>query len=526
MQRRSVKIAAAVAALVILLLVLVPFLVNADTFRPTLEDQLSRALGRRITLSHLAFSVFSGSLVAKDISIADDPAFSTSPFLQAKSLNIGVELAPFLLHREVRITKLTIDSPAINLLHAENGLWNFSSVGQTAASQSPNSQESTLPDLTVGELEIKNGSATASSIPAIRKPFVYSKINLTVKQFSFAKSFPFELSAELPASGSLDLSGEAGPLAQKNAADTPFHARLQLKKFDPVAAGVVEPSLGISMVVNIDAQLASDATTLTSIGKIQASRLQLARTGAPAPQLVDVDFAVSDSLETRSGQVRNIAIHAGTVVAQVKGSYRFTPQAIVLDLRLAAPNLPIDQLEQLLPAFGVRLPSGSTLRGGTLTADLTITGPATASTITGPIEIDNTKLTGFDLGSKIQGLNPFGGTGGGTEIQTLRATVISSPQATQITNVYGNLPQIGSATGGGTVYPSGALDVKMVALLNSSNAVGAVTNQAVNAVDGLVASFYHPATKPTTRTNKGIPLTITGTTTNPSIRANLISMFK
>ena len=48
----------------------------------------------------------------------------------------------------------------------------------------------------------------------------------------------------------------------------------------------------------------------------------------------------------------------------------------MLALHLAAPNLPINQVEALLPAAGVRLPSGSSLQGGTLTANLAINGPS------------------------------------------------------------------------------------------------------------------------------------------------------
>ncbi len=117
MQKRWVKVAAAVAAVLILIVLVIPFLVNADTFRPRIEDQLSSALGRKVALGHLSFSLFSGSLVANDISIADDPAFSTSPFLGAKSLHIGVEVAPLIFHRQVRITTLTVESPTIQLVH-------------------------------------------------------------------------------------------------------------------------------------------------------------------------------------------------------------------------------------------------------------------------------------------------------------------------------------------------------------------------------------------------------------------------
>jgi AsmA protein len=525
MKKRWVKIVISIVALFVLAIVVVPFLVNADTFRPTIQDQLSSALGRRVTLGHLSFSLLSGSLIAEDIAIADDPAFSTAPFLQAKQLDLGVETGPLLFHRQVRITTFTVDSPAIQLIQAQNGTWNFSSIGGTAAKPAT-AQQSAIPDLTVGELKIKDGSATVSSVPATAKPFVYSALNLSVQQFSFAKSFPFDLSAKLPGDGSLKLTGTAGPVSQKDAADTPFQATIQLTHFDPVAAGVVEASKGVSGVADFDAQISSDGSNVISSGKIKADKLQLARTGSPAPHPVDIDYTVSDNLATRVGKVTDVSLHTGSVAVHATGGFRFTPEAIVLDLHISAPNLPIDQLEQLLPVVGIRLPSGSSLQGGTLTANVAVTGPATEATISGPVDVENTKLAGFDLGTKIQGLNPFGGTGGGTQIQTLRATVHSTPQSTQISDIYGNLPQIGTATGGGSISSSNALDFKMVATLNNSNVMGAVTNQAMNAVGGIVGGFLHPKAKPAAAANRGIPLSITGTATSPTIRANIGSMLK
>jgi AsmA protein len=525
MQKHWLKIVAGIVALFVLVIVLVPFLINVDDFRPTIESQLSAAFGRQITLGHLTLSLLKGSLDAENISIADDPAFSTTPFLQAKSLQIGVEVLPLVLHRQVRITNLTLDTPSITLLHAANGRWNFSSIGGASSTKSPQ-QVSTLPDLTVGELKIKSGSASVSSIPAERRPFVYSGINVTVQQFSFLKSFPFQLSATLPASGSLSLNGDAGPLNQSNAAATPFHATLALKQFDPVASGIIEQGAGISMVLDVDADTVSDGTAVTSKGKVQATRLHLARTGAPAPKPVDIDFDLADDLAKETGKITQIAIHSGQVAAQVTGGYRMTPKGVVLDAHLSAPNLPIDQVEQLLPVFGVELPSGSELKGGTLTANLTVSGPAAATTISGPVEIDNTTLAGFDIGSRIQGLNLFK-SGGGTQIQLIRTTVTSSPQITAFKDIDGNLPQIGTATGSGTFAPSGALDFKMVAILSSNNAVGAVTNQAINTVSGFVGGFLHPNAKPAaTNTNRGIPITITGTASSPTIRANVLSMLK
>jgi len=283
---------------------------------------------------------------------------------------------------------------------------------------------------------------------------------------------------------------------------------------------VVERNEGISMVADFTAQLVSDGTSLNSTGKIVASKLQLARSGSPASQPVDVDYTVSDDLNKDTGRISDLSIHTGSVAVHVNGNYRLARPGFALDLHLSAPSLPIDQLEKLLPTVGVHLPSGSQLHGGTLTANLAITGPLSAMVIAGPVQIDNSQLAGFDLGSKIEGINPLKGTSGGTAIEKLSLELHSSPQSTQFDNIYASVPQIGTASGSGSVSPAGALDFQLVAKLNNATPVGAVVNSGLNMVGSLLGGGSNSTA------NNGIPLTIKGTASNPSIRANIGSMLK
>ncbi|MGH9590006.1 MAG: AsmA family protein [Terracidiphilus sp.] len=519
MKKPWIKWVAVAVAVVIVILIVLPFVVNANTFRPAVQSELSSALGRQVTLGHLSFSPFSRSLVADNISISDDPAFSSSPFIEAKSLKVGVKVLPLLFHRNLDITKLTIDSPAIQLIQNDKGVWNFSSLGG-ASSGSKSGQPAAIPNFSVGQLAIKDGSATVSSLPATGNPFVYSNVNLEMKQFSFANSFPFELSAKLPAEGSLKLNGAAGPLSAANAADTPFHATLAVTHLDPVAAGLVDAKSGIGMVADIDAQVESNGATATSTGKISAAKLQLSRTGSPAAKPVNIDYTVSDNLDARTGQVKDLAIHTGSVAVHATGSFRQTAKDVELNLHVSAPNMPVDQLVGLLPVVGVRLPSGSTLQGGTLTANLAVTGPATATTIAGPVEIDNTKLAGFDLGSKIEGMAHMGGTSGGTAIQTLKTTVNSTPATTQFSNILGVVPAIGTATGSGAVSSAGGLNFNLLAKLNGTTGVAGAMNKAASTFGGLFGKAVHYTQQ------QGVPMTITGTASDPKIRANVKAMLK
>ena len=517
MRRRWIKVVLAVAALGLVIVAVVPFVVNADSFRPQIESQLSTSLNRKVTLGHLSLSLFTGSLVAENISIADDPSLSSTPFLEAKELDLGIELGQLIFHRSVRITEFKVVSPAIHLIHLENGTWNFSSMGSSEATPATSSS---VPNLSVDELEIKDGSATVATVPAAGNPFTCTAINLTVKQFSFAQTFPFDLSVGLPGDGTVKLNGTAGPMAQQDASKTPFQATLGIKHFDPVAANVVEASDGVSMFADLNAKIASDGNNLTSNGTIAASQLKLARSGSPAANPITINFAISDSMATRSGQVSDVAIQTGSVAAHISGGFQTGGQSVALNLRLSAPNLPIDQLEQLLPAAGITLPSGSQLQGGTLTANLTITGPANAITIAGPIEIDNTKLAGFDLGSKIQGINPLGGTSGGTQIEKVSANVNSSPQMTSFSNIYASVPVIGTASGSGTISPSEELNFQLTAKLNNSSMAGSAVNTGVNTIANVLGD------RSNTAASKGIPLTITGMASNPTIRANVGAMVK
>ena len=510
-QHPLASILVAAVLLLLLVVVLVPLFVNANAFRPTLETQASAALGRKVTLGNLSFSVFSGSLVADNISIADDPAFSSIPFLQARSLRIGVEVAPLLFHREVLVTSFVADSPSIKLVHNAHGVWNFSNIGSTAGSRTQNTQQETaLPNFTVGQMKVVNGTAVVSDVPSTGPPFTYSKLNLSVQQFSFARAFPIVLSAALPGGGLLDVKGNTGPVNEKDAAETPLGANINVKHFDPVAAGVLQKSQGISMLADIAAQVTSDGQTLTSNGTVHATQLQLVAGGSPAPSPVDLTYTLNHNLESRGGQINDLGIRTGGVTVHVNGTYVMKRPQTTLALHLAEPNLPVDQVEALLPSFGVRLPSGARLQGGTLTANLSINGPATAPIIAGPIQVDNTRLAGFDLSSKIGGLKPVSGSQGGTQIQTLRANVNLSPRGTRIEDLYAAVPLLGTATGAGTIAPGGGLNFQAMAKLNTTSEAAAQALGSLNASGGLLGQAA----------TDGIPIHITGTTSNPVIQAS------
>src|SRR5882672_10684007 len=134
--KRALKwIAIGVGVLVVAVIALI-FLVDANRFRPTLESSLRDALHRDVKLGNLSLSLLSGSVEANDLEIGEDPSFGKAPFLRAKAIRVGVELWPLIFSKKLNVTGITIEKPEISLMQTPDGTWNYSSLGTTGTAGS------------------------------------------------------------------------------------------------------------------------------------------------------------------------------------------------------------------------------------------------------------------------------------------------------------------------------------------------------------------------------------------------------
>ena len=688
-----------IVALILLIAIAIPLFLNGDAFRTRIETALTASLGRKVTLGKLDLSVLTGSLVAGNASIADDPAFSTEPFLQASKVKIGIEIFPLIFSREIHITGFAIDAPKITLLRAAKGTWNYSTIGSAQQNTAANKESSTLiPNLTVGHVTISDGRLTVGteSAPGMRATprRTYDQLSIDVKDFSFQKSFPFTVSAHLPGDGTVSLKGNAGPINPHDASLTPFDAHLEAKHIDPLAAGFVEsssgvtgtieaidvqaswngqllhvvnlvvdtpkltlvrdnkpttvappppapdsnnmlstltadhlqikngaititspgqaipavyqqlnaeltnvsptaaspfklsaqipgggsvtgngtagplnqasavatplnahiaishldlatsgvvaPDAGISGIANLDLKAVSDGKNLNANASANVQGLRVAKNGSPSPKPVVIQLTASQNLQALTGQLQNAVITIGKAIVNIAGAYQTSGSVTTLNLKVDSKAASIDELEAFLPSVGVHLPSGSRLQGGTLTANLNVTGSSAAPIISGPIRIDNTNLAGFDLGSKLGPLSSLAGikSGSGTAIQSLSANVAINGGNVRTDNVSVVVPSIGSATGSGTISAAGALNyntiLKLTGILGGSNGksgafaggvagslLGLIPGGTVGGAAGSVIGNYAGAAL-----RNGVPVAIGGTTSNPTFTPNMGGIVK
>jgi AsmA protein len=467
--KRALKWIAIVIAVLIVIALVLPFLINVNTFRPQIESQLTDALGRKVTLGNLKLSILSGSVAADDIAIADDPAFANAPFIRAKALRVGVEMLPLILSKQLHVTNLSLTEPQVVLLRAPSGRWNFSTLGGNSAKKPADSSNSSFEqNLSVGKLTIKNGQVSIADTKAPAKAHVYRNVDVSVKNFSFTSQFPFGLTADLPGGGNVKLDGTAGPINPSDAAVTPLQAKLEVKKLDLGKSGFVDPSSGIAGVADFDGSVTSDGNQARSSGNMEAQSLKLSPKGSPAQHAVSMRYAATYELQKQTGQLTQGDVSVGKAVAKLGGTYDLHSESAVVNLKLNADNMPVDDLQTMLPPLGIVLPSGSSLKGGTLSANLSVTGPVDKLVINGPVKLVNTKLAGFDMGSKLSAISSLGGakTGSDTTIQNFSSDVHVSPGGIQTQNINLVVLSIGTVTGNGTISPQNALDYKMSASLS------------------------------------------------------------
>jgi AsmA protein len=511
--KRWTKIVLVFVVLIVAALGSIPLFVNANTFRPGIENQLTTALGRAVKVGDLHVSFFSGGLVAKDLSIADDPNFSAAPFLTAKEVRIGVELRSLIFARQINMRSLQVESPQIALIRAANGEWNFSSIRRRIASGDtgagiPKASEAELSSLSVDRIVIDEGRAVVS-LPAHVTPLAYEHVNLTAHAFSLASRFPFDLNVALPPRGIVSVSGHVGPIDRYDSANSPADAQISAKNLDPATLGFLDPDGGLSFLAAIDMHAATDGQTLTTSGTIHIQDLKL-RKDATALRPLDFSYRGTHRLKGNSGQIEEATATMGHAVLHLTGAY----QPRLLNLKLAGQRLPIDEIQPVMTAAAIRLPDNSVLKGGTLSMNFSITGHTDSLVIIGPLKLDDTRLVGFDVSSHIHGIAALSGLkkGDTTNFDRLYVNVRVANAGVLVDDIDAVIPEMGELTGSGTVSPAHQLDFNLVAKVASAKGIGKVGVVLLTKLNGSDGS---------SRNASGVPMHVTGTPDDPYITTDV-----
>jgi len=518
---RTLKIIGIVVGVLIVIVLVAPFLIPVNQFRPTIEEKASAALGRKVEVGNLSLSLISGSLGADNLSIADDPKYSQTPFLTAKSVKVGVEIMPLIFSKTLNVTNIVIDSPQVTLIRGAGGQWNYSSLGGSAAKSQaakpaaakPNEPSSSASpgEFSVGKLELKNGRITIGSTGS-QKRSTYDNVGVVASNVSLTSKFPVTVTADLPGGGNFKLDGTVGPVDEADTVLTPVDAKLTVNSLNLASTGFVDPSAGLGGLLDLSATFGSAKGEAQVKGSSKLSKAMLVAGGAPATVPVDVDFGTKYNLVKNTGVLEPSTLKIGAAEAHLSGTYEVPTDGAILHIKVEGKDMPAKDLQAFLPALGIHMPTGASLQAGTLNTNLELTGPTNKLVTTGNVGLSAAKLAGFDLGSKLSAISALTGVKSGSDlvIEKLTSNVRVAPDGLKADNFDAVVPAVGSMVGGGTIDAKNEMDFKMAVTLTDVIGQGASPVSAAGGLLGKLTGGAGGCKQGTT-----VPFQIKGTTKDP-----------
>ncbi|MBL8172670.1 MAG: AsmA family protein [Acidobacteria bacterium] len=388
-------------------LLVVPLLIDINTYRGTIISQLEQTLGRKVNLGKLSLRVLPSVKVGVDqLTIGDDPQIAQGEFIQAKSVRLHMGLWS-LLRGNPQVSGIELIEPQVTLIKTAGGdKWNWSTLKPLQS----NEQSAEQPPF---DLLVQNGSfklIDQNVTPPSEKTF--TGVNISLDDFSSKRAFDFVLGLTMPGAqaGKLEIAGEAGPLNASDAAQTPLAARVKMESVDVTSLeallGVQSPRAGrLTTDITIKGKLAEG---VQAAGDFKAEQFRLIAGVEPSKTPLTAKFKLNAKAEKKTPEQTETAltleqfeVSLGKTSAQITGQITRLPAQPTFDLQLKGDRMALDSLLESAYAFGFGPPAGTTASGAA-TINLRATGEAAALALNGQAEIRDLKFQSAQLPQAIQ----------------------------------------------------------------------------------------------------------------------------
>jgi AsmA protein len=309
MRRALIIVGSSVGIIVLIIVALTLYAVlNLNSLiasnRAYILARASDALSRPVEVDDIKASVGWGVMMdLSGVKVADDPAFSQLPFVQAGDLFVNVEFMP-LLSRSLKVTSLVLKQPQVRIIRDSGGRLNVGTIGKKAGEKKPKGPAAEKPSgggagpegagpegaglgaLTVKSLTIHDGKLFYEDKQAGGPPITINALNLDVNNLGV--NSPFNIALTLAAFSdrkNLDISGKIGPLMHNGALETgviPLDliatvGPLQLAQVSalPQVAHALPAALSVSEPITLNAKLAGtvDATRFDADSDLSSSHV-------------------------------------------------------------------------------------------------------------------------------------------------------------------------------------------------------------------------------------------------------------
>ncbi len=124
---------AALVALAVVLLVTLPPLINVSRYQHRVAASISGSIGRPVRFDNISLHMLPWpGFTIENFVVYEDPSFGAEPALRANRVQARVRLSS-LWRRRVEVSRITLESPTVNLVRNAAGYWNMQGVVTQAA---------------------------------------------------------------------------------------------------------------------------------------------------------------------------------------------------------------------------------------------------------------------------------------------------------------------------------------------------------------------------------------------------------
>jgi AsmA protein len=236
--KKVLLVTAVVLILILVLAVLTPFVVDLNRYKGTILAQLKPYVPRGVDFDHVELTLLTGvGAEIRGLRVSENPLFGDGDFLRVKRLKVGLRLLP-LLAREIKIRRVTLNEPVVQLIRNADGRSNFSDLAGSGkgpeGTAAPVPVTDALPGaadgpgvlagLLLNDLEIRNATVSYRDETLFPQapPLVVHDLDVSAKDLSLSTPVTVRIDAGLFASQgqNLHLSGVVGPVGDSVQAET------------------------------------------------------------------------------------------------------------------------------------------------------------------------------------------------------------------------------------------------------------------------------------------------------------------
>jgi hypothetical protein len=365
--RRALRILAIVAAVLVLLVAALPFVVSFDAVRGRVLAAAETALHRKVEAGRIRLRIFPLGAGVDNVTVRNRPGFATPALLSADHVSIRLAFWP-LLARRADVRRVVLEGASLTVERDPKGALNVADFLAASARPSRGAQPATSAAILISNVEITRGRlqiVDRKLVPGETLTTTLDAIEGAILGISASSPARFDFDGRLLADGATNvtLKGTFGPpkpgrpLAESGIAATLSAKNLALARLGPYLGAKQEADPGV---------LSLDATANGAIlGALRlAGNLTLVprEGGGPLPAL---DGQLSGVLDWPHGALtlEQSPITIAKIPLMVQGRVDGLRKAPRVDWKLATPGeVAIDGVSGLPDA------------AGTLPADFKISG--------------------------------------------------------------------------------------------------------------------------------------------------------